>query len=134
MRPSINTSEPFFKYCCAISACFPHTTILCHSVRFCLSPLRSLYVSSVATENFGAAFPPAVNRGSGSRPNLPTKITLFTDILSQPLSQYGFTPRVYPNSCATHEFLSKSNGCVSRLTNDWPFQLSFIHRRIPNHG
>src|ERR1700756_3187667 len=80
MRPSMNTSEPFFRYCCAISACLPHTTILCHSVRFWRSPFLSLYVSSVATEKFATACPPPVKRVSGSRPNRPTRIALFTDM------------------------------------------------------
>src|SRR5260370_34127952 len=89
MRPSINTSEPFLRYCCAISACLPHTTILCHSVRFWRSPFLSLYVSSVDTEKFATACPPPVNRVSGSRPNRPTKITLFTDILERSLGMNG---------------------------------------------
>src|SRR5258708_17503128 len=42
IRPSTKISAPFFRYCCAISACFPHTTIRCHSVRFCFSPFLSL--------------------------------------------------------------------------------------------
>src|SRR6266403_3897664 len=82
--PSIKMSEPFFKYCCAISACLPHTTILCHSVRFCRSPALSLYVSSVATEKFATAWPPPVYRVSGSRPRRPTRITLFTDMSTLP--------------------------------------------------
>jgi hypothetical protein len=40
IRPSTNTSEPFFKYCWAISACLPQTTILCHSVFFWRAPSR----------------------------------------------------------------------------------------------
>src|SRR6266849_10206528 len=80
MRPSTYTSEPFFRYCWAISACLPHTTILCHSVRFWRSPLRSLKDSSVAREKLQTAWPPPVYRVSGSRPKRPTRITLFTDI------------------------------------------------------
>src|SRR3979490_2864050 len=75
----MKTSEPFFKYCCAISACFPHTTILCHSVRFCFSPLRSLYVSSVATEKFATASTPPPYRVAGPRPSRPPSTTLSTD-------------------------------------------------------
>src|SRR6267154_1553464 len=77
--------EPFFKYCCAISACLPQTTILCHSVRFCRSPALSLYVSSVATEKLATAWPPPVYRVSGSRPSRPTRITLFTDMKTPPV-------------------------------------------------
>src|SRR6266481_5913721 len=33
IRPSMKMSEPFLRYCWAISACLPQTTILCHSVR-----------------------------------------------------------------------------------------------------
>src|SRR5271154_3661021 len=80
MRPSMNTSEPFLRYCWAISACLPQTTILCHSVRFWRSPLRSLKVSSVATEKLATAWPPEVKRVSGSRPRRPTRMTLLTDI------------------------------------------------------
>src|SRR5260370_39332699 len=55
IRPSTKISAPFFRYCCAISACFPHTMIRCHSVRFCFSPFLFLYVSSVAIEKFATA-------------------------------------------------------------------------------
>ena len=77
-------SEPFLRYCWAISACLPHTTILCHSVRFWRSPFLSLYVSSVATEKLATAWPPPVKRVSGSRPKRPTRMTLFTDIADSP--------------------------------------------------
>src|SRR6266478_5278118 len=81
MRPSIKTSEPFFRYCWAISACLAHTTILCHSVRFWRSPLRSLKLSSVASEKLQTAWPAPVYLVSGSLPKRPTRITLLTDIL-----------------------------------------------------
>src|SRR5260221_13937651 len=57
----------------------------CHSVRFWRSPLRSLYVSSVATEKLATAWPPPVSRVSGSRPSRPTRITLFTDMKVPPV-------------------------------------------------
>src|SRR6202035_2051483 len=81
MRPSINIWEPFFRYCWAISACFAQTTILCHSVRFWRSPLRSLKLSSVASEKLQTAWPAAVYLVSGSLPKRPTRITLLTDML-----------------------------------------------------
>src|SRR6266567_8540032 len=81
MRPSIKTSEPFFRYCWAISACLAHTTILCHSVRFWRSPLRSLKLSSVAREKLQTAWPAPVYLVSGSLPKRPTRITLLTDML-----------------------------------------------------
>src|SRR5580704_5098857 len=93
MRPSMQIRDPFFRYCCAISACLPQTTILCHSVRFCRSPLLSLNVSSVASEKLHTAWPPLVYRVSGSLPKRPTKITLLTDIsCCLQLSQEDNTP------------------------------------------
>src|SRR5271168_5291012 len=87
MRPSTYTSEPFFRYCWAISACLPQTVILCHSVRFWRSPFLSLYVSSVASEKLATAWPPPVKRVSGSRPRRPTRITLLTDIVFLPVGE-----------------------------------------------
>src|SRR5271154_337459 len=87
MRPSIKIREPFFRYCWAISACLPHTTILCHSVRFWRSPFLSLNVSSVATVKLVTALPPPVKRVSGSRPRRPTRITLLTDIETLPVGE-----------------------------------------------
>src|SRR6266404_1895616 len=73
-------SEPFFRYCWAISACLAQITILCHSVRFWRSPFLSLKLSSVASEKLQTAWPAPVYRVSGSLPRRPTKITLLTDI------------------------------------------------------
>src|SRR5579863_5650755 len=86
-------SEPFFKYCWAISACLAHTTILCHSVRFWRSPERSLKVSSVAIEKLQTACPPPVYRVSGSRPKRPTRITLLTDIIFLQLIEEDITAK-----------------------------------------
>src|SRR4029077_13130079 len=93
MRPSRYTSWPFFRYFWAVSAVLPQTTILCHSVRFCRSPLLSLKDSSVASEKLQTAWPPLVYRVSGSRPKRPTKITLLTDIFFLQLTEKDNTAK-----------------------------------------
>src|SRR5690348_7954916 len=54
-------------------------TTRCHSVRSLRSPeLRSRQLSDVATERLAIRVPSWVERISGSRPRLPTRITLLT--------------------------------------------------------
>ena len=50
--------------------------MLCHSVWSFCSPERSLYDSSVASENFATGVPLGVNFNSGSLPNRPIRMTL----------------------------------------------------------
>ena len=89
MRPSTYTSMPFFRYCCAISASFPHKTMRCHSVRFWRSPARSLKVSSVASVKLATACPPDVYLVSGSRPRRPTRMALLTDMRQEYIRKRG---------------------------------------------
>src|ERR1700689_148007 len=53
--------------------------MLCQSVRSCRVPLLSANDSLVAIEKLVTEEPELVKRVSGSRPRLPTRITLFTD-------------------------------------------------------
>src|SRR5579883_2152349 len=54
-------------------------TTRCHSVRSLRSPLwRSRHVSDVATDMFTMDLPSCMDLTSGSRPRLPTRMTLFT--------------------------------------------------------
>src|SRR5262249_47313151 len=77
-RPSTKHWRPFARYSPHSSASFPHTTIRCHSVRSCFWPLLSVQDSLVAMRKFATAWPPGVNRTSGSAPRLPIKIALLT--------------------------------------------------------
>src|SRR5262245_12328532 len=54
-------------------------TTRCHSVRSFRSPVcRSRHVSDVATDMFTIDLPSCMDLTSGSRPRLPTRMTLFT--------------------------------------------------------
>src|SRR5262245_31673106 len=54
-------------------------TTRCHSVRSLRSPLwRSRHVSDVATDMFTMDLPSCMDLTSGSRPRLPTRMTLLT--------------------------------------------------------
>src|SRR5688572_17569712 len=89
-RPSTYTCEPFFRYSPAISASLPRNTIRCHSVSSFFSPLAlSFHWKDVATDTLVSAAPSGMYRVSGSRPRLPTRMTLFTDAMSH-LSSYQF--------------------------------------------
>src|SRR2546428_2912132 len=69
-------SFPLRRYCPQISASLPQATMLCHSVRSCFSPLRSVKRSSVASVNLATLVPCGVDRISGSLPRRPIKMTL----------------------------------------------------------
>src|SRR5512142_2298204 len=56
--------------------------MLCHSVRSCFSPLRSVKRSSVAMVNLVTVVPLGVERTSGSFPRRPIRMTLL--IISSP--------------------------------------------------
>jgi len=61
----------------------PKNATRCHSVFSCFSPEPlSFHVSVVAMEMFVTAPPSGMYRVSGSRPRLPTRMTLFTDAMS----------------------------------------------------
>src|SRR3989441_7010534 len=77
-RPSMYTCLPLERYSPQFSAVFPHTTTRCHSVRSCFWPDLSVHASFVATVKFATACPLGVYRTSGSRPRLPTRMTLLT--------------------------------------------------------
>src|SRR5438067_3597809 len=47
-RPSRYTCRPLVRYSPQSSACFPHTTMRCHSVRSCFCPDLSVQFSLVA--------------------------------------------------------------------------------------
>src|SRR5262245_19391258 len=79
--PSMYTFAPFFKYCSAIrqSPSLKITT-RCHSVFSLRSPVfLSRQLSEVATLRLAIGRPSWVRRISGSRPRLPTRMTLFTE-------------------------------------------------------
>src|SRR5687768_6531841 len=78
--PSTYTFEPFFRYCSATRARFSlKITTECHSVFSLRSPdALSFHVSDVAIRRFTTGSPELSRRTSGSRPRLPTRITLFT--------------------------------------------------------
>src|SRR6185436_19798369 len=67
-------------YFCATSASFSlKITTRCHSVRSLRSPVwRSRQLSDVATDMFTIDLPSCMDLTSGSRPRLPTRMTLFT--------------------------------------------------------
>src|SRR3990170_6096498 len=75
------TFEPFFRYCSATRPKFSlKITTECHSVFSLRSPVPlSFQVSDVAIRRFTTGSPLPSRRTSGSRPKLPTRITLFTD-------------------------------------------------------
>src|SRR6202171_1728312 len=77
-RPSTKTWPPLERYSAQFSADLPQTTMRCHSVRSCFWPALSVHASLVATVKFATACPPGVYRTSGSRPRLPTRMTLLT--------------------------------------------------------
>src|SRR6516162_10283676 len=80
-EPSRYTFDPFFKYCSATrhSPSLKMTT-RCHSVRSRRSPVvLSRQVSLVATLSWTMGRPSCVRLISGSRPRLPTNMTLFTE-------------------------------------------------------
>src|SRR6267378_4183115 len=77
-RPSMKTWRPLERYSPQFSADLPQTTMRCHSVRSCFWPALSVHASLVATVKFATACPPGVYRTSGSRPRLPTRMTLLT--------------------------------------------------------
>jgi len=72
---SMYACRPFFKYWPQSSACLPQTTMLCHSVRSCRAPARSLNESLVANVNLATVWPTAgsgpLGRDRGCRPELP---------------------------------------------------------------
>src|SRR5262245_52305009 len=80
----MKTWRPFERYCPQLSACFPHTTMLCHSVRSCRCPFVSVHCSEVATGKRATARPLGVNRSSGSLPRLPISMALLSDITAPP--------------------------------------------------
>src|SRR5437764_4908482 len=57
-RPSTYTCFPLTRYSDSDSACLPHRSILCHSVRSWRWPLLSFHTSDVAMLNFDTAAPP----------------------------------------------------------------------------
>src|SRR6266850_141058 len=77
-RPSTYTERPLERYSPQFSAALPHPTTRCHSVRSCFRPALSVQASLVATVKFATACPLGVYRTSGSRPRLPTRMTLLT--------------------------------------------------------
>src|SRR5712664_3203502 len=77
-RPSMKTWRPLERYSPQFSADLPQTTTRCHSVRSCFWPALSVHASLVATVKFATACPLGVYRTSGSRPRLPTRMTLLT--------------------------------------------------------
>src|ERR1700704_3252324 len=77
-RPSMKTWRPLERYSPQFSADLPQTTMRGHSVRSCFWPALSVHASLVATVKFATACPPGVYRTSGSRPRLPTRMTLLT--------------------------------------------------------
>src|SRR6266850_7116493 len=77
-RPSMKTWRPLERYSPQFSADLPQTTTRCHSVRSCFWPALSVQASLVATVKFATACPLGVYRTSGSRPRLPTRMTLLT--------------------------------------------------------
>ena len=81
------TCEPLRRYCEAISARRPWKDTRCHSVAVRLSPvLLSRHLSVVATVTLATISPLGKVRVSGSRPRLPTRITLFTEAITVVLS------------------------------------------------
>src|SRR5207302_2052160 len=59
-RPSTYTCLPLRRYSVSDSACLPHRSMLCHSVRSCGLPALSVHFSVVARLNFATAEPPGV--------------------------------------------------------------------------
>src|SRR6266446_1655563 len=51
-RPSRYTCRPFVRYSPQSSACLPHTTMRCHSVRSCFCPDLSVQFSLVAVVKY----------------------------------------------------------------------------------
>src|SRR6516164_4590010 len=90
MLPSTNTCLPLARYWPHVSACFPQTIMLCHSVLSCRLPSASVHISDVAIGNRPTARPVEVKRTSGSFPKLPIRITLLTDIQASRLWQIEF--------------------------------------------
>src|SRR5205085_12544133 len=78
--PATYSFEPFFTYFSTTSTKRSlKITTRCHSVRSLRSPvLLSRQLSEVARERFATFVPSCVLRISGSRPRLPTRMTLFT--------------------------------------------------------
>src|SRR5882762_5538125 len=74
----MKTWRPLERYSPQFSADLPQTTTRCHSVRSCFWPALSVHASLVATVKFATACPLGVYRTSGSRPRLPTRMTLLT--------------------------------------------------------
>src|SRR5579875_4068375 len=79
MLPSMYTCFPLVRYSPQISASLFQATMLCHSVRRCCSPARSLKTSSVASVNFATGDPLEVYLTSGSLPSLPIRMTLLIE-------------------------------------------------------
>src|SRR4051812_2292183 len=81
--PSTYTCEPLRRYSPAISASRPLKTTRCHSVASFISPLcLSFHLSVVAMVTLATRSPLGKVRISGSRPRLPTMMTLLTDAMA----------------------------------------------------
>src|SRR6266851_3400370 len=76
--PSTYTLEPLTTYSPTISARRCHATMLCDSVRSCLSSFRSLNLPLVARLKLATGVPLGEYLTSGSLPTFPTRMTLFT--------------------------------------------------------
>src|SRR4051812_43351157 len=72
--------EPFLRYCSATFTRFSlKITTRCHSVFSLRSPLfLSRQLSEVASDRLQTRLPSCRERTSGSRPRLPTRMTLLT--------------------------------------------------------
>ena len=81
-RPSMYTWRPLDRKRWAFSAVRPNTTTVCHSVWSLQLPSRSRRRSVVAMRRLPTDVPDWVERISGSRPRLPTRMTLLTVIVS----------------------------------------------------
>ena len=101
--PRHRPSSPCVRYCSATLARFSlKITTLCHSVRSLRSPLAlSRQLSVVARRRLTTGSPELSRRTSGSRPRLPTRMTLLTepDIATPFPSLQTETPGTCPSLC-----------------------------------
>src|SRR5262245_19643594 len=75
-EPSTYTCRPFSRYLPQLSACLPHTSTLCHSVRSWRCPALSVNTSVVAMRRLHTVWPDGSCFSSGLAPRLPMRMTL----------------------------------------------------------
>ena len=117
--PSTYTCEPLRRYCPTISARRPLNTTRCHSVASRISPVcLSFHLSVVAMVTLATWSPLGKVRISGSRPRLPTMMTLLMDAMLLCL-EVGWRCARQTADCAARQKIPAASGGGFGAARQW---------------